>query len=80
MLCGSIDEMGVWELMDTCVWMAESLHRSPEPVTILLICYTPTQNKKLKLEKNGASSARSESSNPGWGTKTLCATYQSINQ
>ena len=28
--------------------LAESLHGSPETMTILLICYTAIQNKKLK--------------------------------
>ena len=37
--------------MDTCILMAESLHGSPETVTILLICYTPIQNKKLKKKQ-----------------------------
>ena len=39
---------GVWGRMDTCICMAESLHYSPETITILLIDYTPIQNKKLK--------------------------------
>ena len=30
------------------MYMAESLQRSPEAVTTLLIGYTPIQNKKLK--------------------------------
>ena len=37
--------------MDTCIFMAESLHCSPETITILLIDYTPIQNKKLKKKK-----------------------------
>ena len=39
---------GRWGRMDTCICMAESLHYSPETITILLIDYTPIQNKKLK--------------------------------
>ena len=39
---------GIWGRMDTCICMAESLHYSPETITILLIDYTPIQNKKLK--------------------------------
>ena len=35
---------GVWGRMDTCVGMAESLHRSPETTTTLLVGYTPVQN------------------------------------
>ena len=50
MLCGSLDGRGVWGRMDTCIWMAELLYCSPETVTILLIRYTPIQNKKLKKE------------------------------
>ena len=38
--------------MDTHVSMAESLHCSPETITILLISYTPTQNKKFKKKKD----------------------------
>ena len=63
-----------------CICMAESLLCSPETVTILLICYTSTQNKKDKTKKKTtcASSARGVSSNPGWGIKSPCAT-QKIN-
>jgi len=32
--------------------MAESLHRSPETITTLLIGYTPIQNKKLKTDEH----------------------------
>ena len=35
-----------WGRMDTCIFMAESLHCSPETITKLLI--TPVQNKKFK--------------------------------
>ena len=35
-----------WGRMDTCIYMAESLHCSPETVTTLLIGYSPIQNKK----------------------------------
>ena len=53
MLCGSLDGRGVWGRMDTCVWMAESLHYSLETITTLLISYTAIQNKKLeKKEKS----------------------------
>ena len=48
MLYGSLDGRGVWERMDTCICMIESLHCSPETITTLLISYTPKQNKKLK--------------------------------
>ena len=48
MLRGSLDGRGVWERMDTCICMAESLCCSPETLTTLLIGYTPIQNKKLK--------------------------------
>ena len=30
MLCGSLDGKGVWGGMNTCIYMAESLRRSPE--------------------------------------------------
>ena len=32
---------GVWERMDMCIGLAESLHCSPEAVTTLSIGYTP---------------------------------------
>ena len=38
---------GVWGRMDACMFMAESLHSSPETITTLLISYTPIQNKKI---------------------------------
>ena len=47
-LCGGLDERGVWGRMDTCICMAESFRCSPETVTTLLISYTPIQNKKFK--------------------------------
>ena len=40
-----------WGRMDTCIFMAESLHCLPETVTALLIGYTPIQNKKFKRKK-----------------------------
>ena len=49
MLCGRLDGRGVWGRMDTCLYMAESLHRSPETITTLLISSTP--NIKLKVKK-----------------------------
>ena len=49
-MCGSLDGRGVWGRMDTCIWMAESLHCSPETITTLLIGYTLIQNKKLKIK------------------------------
>ena len=50
-LSASLDGMGFWGRMDTCVYMAESLRCSPEMTTTLLINYTPIQNKKLKVWK-----------------------------
>ena len=47
MLCGSLDWMGVWGRMNTCICMAESLCCLPETITTLLIGYTPLQNKKV---------------------------------
>ena len=42
-LCGSLDGRGIWERMDTCICMAESLRCSPETLTTLLIGYTAVQ-------------------------------------
>ena len=47
MLCGSLDETGVWERMDACICMAESLCCPPETITALFIGYAPIQNKKF---------------------------------
>ena len=41
--------LGENEYMYKC--MAESLHCSPETITILLMRYTPVKNKKFKLKK-----------------------------
>ena len=49
-LCASLDARGVWGRMDTCIYMAESLHCLPETITTLLINYTPKQNKSLFLK------------------------------
>ena len=54
MLGGSLNERGVWGRMDTCICMAESLHRSPEAITTLLTGYTPTQNKTFFKSLNVA--------------------------
>ena len=35
---------GLWGRMETCICMAESLHCSPEMITILLVGCTPVQN------------------------------------
>ena len=39
MLCGSLDGRGIYERMDTCACMAESLCCSPETITTFLINY-----------------------------------------
>ena len=52
MSCGSLDEGGVWGKMDSGIGIAASLHCSPETITILLIGYTPIQNKKFKKKRN----------------------------
>ena len=39
MLCTSLDGRGAWRRMNTCIYMAESLHCSPESTTTLLIGY-----------------------------------------
>ena len=51
MLCGSLDGSGVWGNMEIYVCVAQSLYCSPETITILLIDYTPIQNKILKKIK-----------------------------
>ena len=48
MLCGSLDGKGVGGRMGMCIYMAESLHCSPETITTLLIGYTSVQNKKFR--------------------------------
>ena len=47
---------GLWDRMDTCVCMAESLCFPPEIITILLISYAPIKNstyKKSRLWRRG---------------------------
>ena len=36
---------------DTCMWMTESLHCSPQTTRTLLISYTPTQNLKFERKQ-----------------------------
>ena len=52
MLCGSLDGTGVWERMDTCICMAESLC-CPSDLSqhCLLTSYTPIQNKTFFKNK-----------------------------
>ena len=52
MLCGSLDGRGVWERMDTCIYMAEPPYCTPETIIRLLISYTPIQNKFKKLKNH----------------------------
>ena len=52
MLCGRLDERGVWGRKDTCTYMTESLCCLPETVTTLLIFYTSVQNKKFFKKVN----------------------------
>lgn len=46
----SLDGNRVWEIRDTCVCVAESLHCPPETIT-LFIGSVPIPNKKLKKKK-----------------------------
>ena len=47
-LCASLNGRGIWwENGDTCMY-----GWSPETTTMLLISYTPIQNKKFKVWKN----------------------------
>ena len=61
MLCGNVDGREVWGSMDTCICMAESLHYSPETITVL-IGYTPIQNvlgvKKIKKDSTPGEQAQ----------------------
>ena len=51
MLCGRLDGRGVWERMDTCICMAESIGCSLETVTTLLTGCNLNTKKKLKKKK-----------------------------
>ena len=52
MLCGSLDGTGVWERMNTCICMAESLCCPSElSQHCFLTSYTPIQNKKFLKNK-----------------------------
>ena len=53
MLCGSLDKREVWEIMDTCICIAESLHCSPEMITTLatMLCQYKIKNSKVKNNK-----------------------------
>ena len=60
LLCASLDGRGIWMRMGTCMFMAESLHCSPETITILLIGYAhrppppPPQKKTTKKTKQNS--------------------------
>ena len=47
MFYGCLEGRGVSGRMDSCICMAESLHSPPDTFTMLLISYTPIQNKKF---------------------------------
>ena len=48
MFCASLYERGTWGRMDTCTCSVQFLCCSLETTTILLIDYSPIQNKKCK--------------------------------
>ena len=54
-LAGSLDGRGVWRKMDTCTCVTESLCCLPKMITIVLISYTPIQNKKFKNKTRNVS-------------------------
>ena len=49
MLSGSLDGKGVWGRMDTGMCMAESLHCSHEPITMLLIDKLLSRFSRVRL-------------------------------
>ena len=51
MLCGILDERGIWERMDTYIFMAEIICCPSETTTNLSSGYTPIENKKVKKIK-----------------------------
>ena len=57
MLCGRLDEKGVWGRIDTDLCMAESLCCPPEAITTLLIGYI---TKKLSLIKKNKKNQKVE--------------------
>ena len=76
MLWGSLDGRGVWGRMDTCVFTVESLSCSPEtncscsPIMMLLISYTPIENKKFKLKQNKQTTKKNRAGLPALSTPT----------
>ena len=67
-LRASLNGSGLWGRMETCICTAESLHCSPETVT-LLTGYTPIRNafgvkKKSKLNKKANVGDDAENSGP----------------
>ena len=52
MLGGSLDQRGVCESMDICIYMTESLPCSYETITTLLTKSTVIQNKMFKKKKS----------------------------
>jgi len=51
MLCGNLDKREVCERMDACICMAESLHCSPEMITISATPQYKIKNSKVKQNK-----------------------------
>ena len=51
MLCGSLDEKGVWRRMDAHICVAELLCCSPKATITVLIGYTPIRNKLMSLKE-----------------------------
>ena len=62
----SLDGRGFWGRMDSGICVAESLCYSPEMTTVLLIGYTPIQNKKFKVWKKKIHSGEDTSIGGRW--------------
>ena len=72
----SLDGSGVWGRMDTCVFTVGSLSCSPEtncscsPIVMLLIGYTPVENKKFKLKQIKQTTKKNRAGLPALSTPT----------
>ena len=56
MLYGNLEGRGVWERVDTCIYMAESLRFSLETITTLFVNWLYPNTKNFKRRKRRKSS------------------------
>ena len=81
MWCGKLGGRAIWGRIDTCTWMTESIHCSPETITTLLISYTqnkpgnPVVKTRLPMQETRVQSLTWEDPTCRRTAKPVCHNY-----